>query len=98
MSDVLAIEIAEKKANMQLTENGYTLEFEAEIISAAEEIDGELARGVARMYKSVAELFLDLDSDENDDIATAEEIREIEQARRELAVGDVASWDSIQWE
>ena len=50
---------------MQLTENGYTPEFEAELLAAAEESYVAIANG-AKTYKSAAELREALDAEEDD--------------------------------
>jgi len=52
---------------VELTENGYTPEFEAEILAAAEELDAAVANRTAKVYKNAAELFADLDAEEDDD-------------------------------
>ena len=54
-------------SSIQLTENGYTPEFEAELLSAAEEAHAAVANGTAKLYGNAAELFADLDSEEVDD-------------------------------
>lgn len=53
---------------VQLTENGYTPEFEAEILAAIEEAHDAVANG-AKTYKNAAELraALDAEDDEDDD-------------------------------
>ncbi|MDR0197668.1 MAG: hypothetical protein LBI36_05560 [Oscillospiraceae bacterium] len=43
------------------TENGYTPEFEAEILAQAEECYAAVANGTAKKYKNAAELFADMD-------------------------------------
>ena len=49
---------------MQLTENGYTPEFEAEILAEAEECYATVANGTAKLYNNAAELFADLDAED----------------------------------
>ena len=53
-------------SSQQLTENGYTPEFEAELLAAAEESYAAIANG-AKTYKSAAELRAALDAEEDDD-------------------------------
>ena len=48
---------------VQLTENGYTPGFEAELLSASKESHASIARG-ARTYQSAAELRAALDAEE----------------------------------
>ena len=50
-----------------LTENGYTPEFEAEILAEAEECYAAVANGTAKLYNNAEELFADLDSEDADD-------------------------------
>ena len=52
---------------VELTENGYTPEFEAEILAEAEELYAAVANGTAKVYKNAAELFADLDAEEDDE-------------------------------
>ena len=52
---------------VQLTENGYTPAFEAELLAAAEECYEAVANGTAKLYSNVAELFSDLDAEEDDE-------------------------------
>ena len=54
-------------SSVRLTENGYTPDFEAEIIASAEECYDAVANGTAKLYKNAEELFADLDADDNDD-------------------------------
>ena len=51
---------------VQLTENGYTPEFEAEILAEAEESYAAVANGTAKLYRNSAELFADLDAEDID--------------------------------
>ena len=53
-------------SSIQLTENGYTPEFEAEVLTAAEESYAAVANGTAKQYKTAAELFADLDAEDGD--------------------------------
>jgi hypothetical protein len=50
----------------KLTENGYTEEFEAEILAAAGEAYAAVASGKAKLYKNSAELFADIDADDDE--------------------------------
>ena len=54
-------------SSVQLTENGYTPEFEAEVLAEAEEMYAAVANGTAKLYKSVAEMNAALDAEEDDD-------------------------------
>ncbi|MCL2721024.1 MAG: type II toxin-antitoxin system RelB/DinJ family antitoxin [Treponema sp.] len=54
-------------SSVQLTENGYTSNFEAELLSASEESYSAVADGTAKLYKNATELFADLDADEDDE-------------------------------
>ncbi|MCL2047933.1 MAG: type II toxin-antitoxin system RelB/DinJ family antitoxin [Defluviitaleaceae bacterium] len=51
---------------IELTENGYTPEFEAEILREAEECYAAVANGTITPFKSVAELRAALDAEEDD--------------------------------
>ena len=50
---------------IQLTENGYTPEFEADILKTAEEDYAAIKNGTAKPYNSTAEMFAEWDK-END--------------------------------
>jgi len=54
-------------SSIQLTENGYTPEFEAEIIAEAEECYAAVANGTAKLYKNAAELRAALDAEDDDE-------------------------------
>jgi len=54
-------------SSTQLTENGYTPEFEAEIISEAEECYASVANGTAKIYKTAADLRVALDAECDDE-------------------------------
>jgi addiction module RelB/DinJ family antitoxin len=53
-------------SSIQLTENGYTSDFEAELLSVSEESHTAVANGV-KIYKSAAELRAALDAGEDDE-------------------------------
>ena len=53
-------------SSIELTENGYTPEFEAELLLVAEESHAAVANG-AKTYKSAAELRAALDAEEDDE-------------------------------
>ena len=53
-------------SSVQLTENGYTSDFEAELLAEAEESYAAVANGTAKLYRNAAELRAALDA-ENDD-------------------------------
>ena len=54
-------------SSVRLTENGYTPEFEAEIIAEAEECYAAVANGTAKLYKNAAELRAALDAEDDDE-------------------------------
>ena len=54
-------------SSIQLTENGYTPEFEARVLAEAEKDYAAIAGGTAKLYKNAAELFADLDAEGDDD-------------------------------
>jgi DNA-damage-inducible protein J len=54
-------------SSVRLTENGYTPEFEAELLAAAEEDYAAIENGTAKLYKNAEELFADLDSEDDDE-------------------------------
>jgi addiction module RelB/DinJ family antitoxin len=51
----------------QVTENGYTVAMEDELLASAEECYASVANGTAKIYKNASELFADLDAEEDDD-------------------------------
>ena len=53
-------------SSIQLTENGYTPEFEAKILAESEELHSAVADGSAKLHKDAAELRAALDA-ENDE-------------------------------
>ena len=52
---------------IQLTENGYTPEYEARVLAEAEKDYAAIANGTAKLYRNAAELFSDLDAENDDD-------------------------------
>ena len=56
-------------SSLQLTENGFTPAFEAEVLAEAKKDYAAIANGTVRRYKNVAELRAELDAedDEEDD-------------------------------
>jgi len=54
-------------SSQQLTENGYTPEFEAELLAAAEESYAAIANGTAKLYKNTAEMFAEWDKEDAED-------------------------------
>jgi len=54
-------------SDLQLTENGYTVELEAEILAQSDECHTAVNNGTAKLYKNAAELFADLDAEEDDE-------------------------------
>ena len=55
-----------RSSAMHITENGYTTDFEAELLSASDEAYAEVASGAA-VYKSMSELKAALDAEDDDD-------------------------------
>ena len=53
-------------SSIQLTENGYTPELEAELLAESEELHTAVANGTAKLYRNSAELFADLDAEDID--------------------------------
>ena len=53
-------------SSIQLTENGYTADFEAELLSESEELHAAVANGTVKLYRNSAELFADLDAEDVD--------------------------------
>jgi len=53
-------------SSLQLTENGYTPEFETEILAEAEESYAAVANGTANPYNSTAEMFAEWDKEDDD--------------------------------
>ena len=53
-------------SSIQLTENGYTADFESELLLASKESHAAVANG-AKTYKSAAELRAALDAEEDDE-------------------------------
>ena len=54
-------------SSVELSENGYTPEFEAEILAMAEEDYAAIANGTAKLYKNTAEMFAEWDKEDEDD-------------------------------
>jgi len=54
-------------SSIQLTENGYTPEYEARVLAEAEKDYAAIANGTAKLYKNTTELFADLDADDDDE-------------------------------
>ena len=54
-------------SSIQLTENGYTPEFEAEILAEAEKCYAAVANGTAKLYKNTAEMFAAWDREDEED-------------------------------
>jgi len=53
-------------SSMKLTENGYTTDFEADLLLESKEAHSSVANG-AKTYKSAADLRAALDTEENDE-------------------------------
>jgi hypothetical protein len=59
------VSAAAKPSVAELTENGYTPEFEAMILAEAEVAYAAVADGTAKLYRNAAELFADLDAEDD---------------------------------
>ena len=53
-------------SSIQLTENGYTTEFEAEVLRTADEDYAAIKNGTAKLYNNTAEMFADWDEEGDD--------------------------------
>jgi len=53
-------------SSTQLTENGYTPEFEAEVLRTAEEDYAAIKNGIAKPYSNTAEMFAEWDKEDDD--------------------------------
>ena len=53
-------------SSVQLTENGYTPEFETEVLRTAEEDYAGIKNGTARLYNNTAEMFAEWDKEDDD--------------------------------
>jgi len=53
-------------SSLQLTENGYTPEFEAELIAESEKCYTAVSRGTAKPYNNTAEMFAEWDKEDDD--------------------------------
>lgn len=56
-----------KRLDTKLTENGYTEDFEAEILAASREADAAVANGTAKLYKNTAEMFVEWEKEDAED-------------------------------
>ena len=54
-------------SSIQLTENGYTTEFEAEVLRAAEEDYAAIRNEKSKLYKNTAEMFAEWDKEDDED-------------------------------
>jgi len=54
-------------SSIKLTENGYTPEFEAEVLAEAEKDYAAITNGTAKLYKNAAELRAALDAEDDDE-------------------------------
>jgi hypothetical protein len=54
-------------SSIQLTENGYTPEFEAELLAESDALRAAIANGTAKGYRNAAELRAALDAEGDDD-------------------------------
>jgi hypothetical protein len=53
-------------SSIQLTENGYTPEIEAELLAEAEECYSAVANGTAKLYNNTAEMFANWEKEDDD--------------------------------
>ena len=53
-------------SSIQLTENGYTPDFEANMLAESDELHSAAQNGMAKLYQNAAELFADLDAEDDD--------------------------------
>ena len=51
-------------SSIELTENGYTPEFEAKILAEMEECYASVANGTAKLYKNAEEMFAEWDKED----------------------------------
>ena len=54
-------------SSIQLTENGYTPEFEASVLAEAEKIYIDIANGTAKPYENTAEMYAEWDKEDIED-------------------------------
>jgi len=54
-------------SSIQLTENGYSPEIEAELLAESEKCYVAVANGTAKLYKNSAEMFADLDAEDDNE-------------------------------
>ncbi len=52
--------------SIQLTENGYTPEFEAKLLAESEKLHKDVTNGTAKPYKNTAEMFAKWDKEDDD--------------------------------
>ena len=53
-------------SSVQITENGFTTEFEAEVLRTAEEDYTAIKSGTAKLYNNTAEMFAEWDKEDDD--------------------------------
>ena len=54
-------------SSTQLTENGYTTEFEAKFLEEAEELYKSVDNGTTKIYRNTKEMFVEWDKEDEDD-------------------------------
>ena len=54
-------------SSIQLTENGYTPDFEAELLAESEKLHAAVADGTAKPYRNTAEMFAKWDKEDTED-------------------------------
>ncbi|MDR0220395.1 MAG: hypothetical protein LBI54_03195 [Lachnospiraceae bacterium] len=64
ITDEVMVIVLKKK---QLTENGYTPEYEATILAEAEETYAAIRNGTAKTYRNTAEMFAEWDKEDAED-------------------------------
>ncbi|MDR1558456.1 MAG: type II toxin-antitoxin system RelB/DinJ family antitoxin [Clostridiales bacterium] len=53
-------------SSIQLTENGYTADFEAELLAESEKLHAAVANGTAKLYQNTSEMFAEWDKDDEE--------------------------------
>ena len=54
-------------SDVQLTENGYTPEFEAELLAESERLHAAIANGTVKPYKNTIEMFAEWDKEDEEE-------------------------------
>ncbi|MCL2546134.1 MAG: type II toxin-antitoxin system RelB/DinJ family antitoxin [Oscillospiraceae bacterium] len=64
---ILGVSNVPDSSFMRLTENGYTPDFESELLTESKKYHTAVKNGTAKLYKNAADLFADLDAEDDDD-------------------------------